>query len=271
MTEERWLLIGTDARFKKLAVQLSKPNRTVVYKYTDEWNEELLMLSKKLQPNRIVLPIHPPKWSSDMNSFFSVAENAMLFVGRTTPEFKQQLSTTKTVYYLEDEQFIWQNAKLTAEGMLRSFYDHEQRSMDGQHLIITGFGRVAKMTAALCRDLGATIHVMARSATQIYEAEAFGYKASVLAPEAFESKSDYIINTIPVKWLTNAFSEKLQSSTTVFDLASAPGCLAFEEQPDFDYIQLPALPGKFFPQDAADLLIQTIELHNAKYKEGHHA
>ncbi|MBK3494337.1 dipicolinate synthase [Viridibacillus sp. YIM B01967] len=271
MTEERWLLIGTDARFKKLAVQLSKPHRTVLYKYSDEWNDELLKLSTKLQPNRIVLPIHPLKWTADMKSFLQVAEQATLFVGRTTADFKQQLSTAKTISYLQDEQFIWQNAKLTAEGMLRAFYDHEQKSMDKQQIVITGFGRVAKMTAALFRELGATIHVLARSETQIYEAEAYGYKASFLAPDAFEGELHYVINTVPVKWLTTAFSDKLSSATTLFELASAPGCLSFEEQPDFDYIQLPGLPGKYFPQDAAELLIQTIELYNEKLKEEHHA
>ena len=62
------------------------------------------------------------------------------------------------------------------------------------------------------------------------------------------------------------FYLQLNEEIKIFDVASAPGCLNIES--DLNYRLLPALPGKYFPQDAADLLAQVIVRKNTELREG---
>ena len=45
MSSEKWLVIGTDARLRMLAKHLTSPNRTVYYKSTTVWDDELNTVS----------------------------------------------------------------------------------------------------------------------------------------------------------------------------------------------------------------------------------
>ncbi|UZN00424.1 hypothetical protein OL548_12895 [Lysinibacillus sp. MHQ-1] len=58
---KKWLVIGEDSRLKELATMLRSPSRTVFYKRTTVWNEELNKLVLEFQPNKIILPILPLK------------------------------------------------------------------------------------------------------------------------------------------------------------------------------------------------------------------
>lgn len=55
MENEKWLVIGEDSRLKELATMLRSSSRTVFYKRTSVWNEELNKLVLEFQPNKIVL------------------------------------------------------------------------------------------------------------------------------------------------------------------------------------------------------------------------
>ncbi len=81
---------------------------------------------------------------------------------------------------MQQESFIWQNARLTAEGFIATFYGLEQKCIYGQNFTIAGFGRIAKMLASLLVKMGANVHIVARSVVQVSEAKAYGYKATNL-------------------------------------------------------------------------------------------
>lgn len=250
MSNEKWLVVGTDARLKKLAKKLTNPERTVYYKSKTSWDQELNNIALQLQPDYIVLPIHP--LTIDVPAVLGISK-AIIFSGKVNDEWKQILSNHTVYYYLQDEEFIWQNAVLTAEAFVSTFYN-TKNAISGKRFIVTGFGRVAKMVGHILRSIGAEVVIAVRSDVQLNEAKAFRYDSSYLV-DVGEIKGDYLINTIPAQWLDATFNEKI--NMPIFDLASSPGCLQDDVKRE-DYELLPALPGKFFPQDAANVLYESI-------------
>ena len=184
MSTESWLILGKDLRFKELALQLSLDFENVIYKYTDNWNDEIQQIITNERPQRIVLPIHAvelPRFA-----FESLPKETAVFVGKSNQSLQQELrylENNRVIYYLQDESYIWLNARLTSEGMLCAFYELESASVYGKSFYVTGFGRVAKMLAFMLNRLGANVHILARSESQIQEAIAYGYVASQLTPK----------------------------------------------------------------------------------------
>lgn len=250
MNEEKWLVVGTDMRMKVLAKNLSNDTRTVFYKNIAVWDEELNRTVLEFQPHFVVLPIHP--LPIEVPLVFGLSK-AVVFAGKLNDEWRNVLKQNEIYYYLEDEAFIWNNATLTAEAFISNFYN-TKRAIKGKKFIISGFGRVAKMSAHLLKSIGAEICVAVRSDVQLNEAKAFGYEA-IFLDEVGDVKGDYFINTIPAKWFDQNYNEKL--TIQIFDLASYPGCLQNGVNRK-QYELLPALPGKFFPEDAGKVLYESI-------------
>lgn len=250
MNEEKWLIVGTDSRMKVLAKKLSNGNRTVFYKSLSMWDEELNKTVLEFHPHFVVLPIHP--LPIEVPIVYGLSR-AVIFAGKLNDEWKELLQQNEVHYYLEDEAFIWHNASLTAEAFVSTFYNTKQ-AIKGKKFIVTGFGRVAKMVAHILRSMGAHICIAVRSNVQLNEAKAFRYEA-VYLEDVGEIKGDFFINTIPAKWLDEQFNNKI--SIPLFDLASYPGCLQ-DGVKRKQYELLPALPGKFFPEDAGNVLYESI-------------
>jgi len=153
---------------------------------------------------------------------------------------------------LHEERFIWENAILTAEGFLREFYKDSNRCVQGKHFFVTGFGKVGKMTAKAIQALGGKVTVIARSETQLSEAISLGYTIQSIHQDLSEEDS-VLVNTIPAQWL---FLQN-HSPLRIYDLASAPGCLKPGSFAEYYTIHL-GLPGKHFPDDAAQVLAEAL-------------
>lgn len=245
----RWLVLGRDARMKQLAKFLTDETRTVYYKCTDTWSEDMNELAARYQPQRIILPIQPLHLTVDC---LQGIEQATFFVGKLPESWRALVEGREVHHYLQQEAFIWQNAALTAEAMLAHFYKGGKK-VQQKRVLITGFGRVAKMLASLLVRLHVDVLIAVRSEVQRAEAQAYGYEAFILE-ELINVKADYCVNTIPAPWLNAHFHQQLRMP--IFDVASAPGCLQQIERADYEL--LPALPGKYFAYDAAQLLYDTI-------------
>lgn len=246
---EKWLVIGEDARLKFVAKKLTDETRTVYYKKSSKWDDEVQQAYNAFLPTKMILPIHPLQVVSDI----LIKPTTEVFIGKSNDTWKLALANTTVHHYLQHEPYIWKNAHLTAVGTLAHLFQNE-KLVGNKTILITGFGRVAKMTAKLFATLGANIIIAVRSPIQLAEAQAFGYEVIPLSAN-HERQSDFLINTIPSRWLTSTYPIYLK--THIYDLASAPGCLA----PDvtaLKYELLPALPSKFFPEAAAELLYDAI-------------
>ena len=245
---ERWLVIGTDERMKHLAKQLSDESRTVYYKNCESWGPELNKTALEFYPTHVVLPIQPLTLKVDQLVGISQAQ---IFAGKVNDTWQEALNKKELQYYLQDETFIWKNAALTAEGFLAHLYQ-EKVNVQQKTILITGFGRVGKMMALFLSRLHANVIIAVRSKAQQAEAIAYGYEGIELNSEL--PNSDLIINTIPTKWLNADYQAHIKCP--IYDVASAPGCLDGLKLSQYEL--LPALPGKFFPRAAANVLCETI-------------
>lgn len=250
MKQEKWLVVGTDSRLKSLAKKLSDGKRTVYYKNVSIWDEELNKTANSFKPDHLVLPILPIP--IEVPAVIGIRD-ATVYAGKLNDEWRSILSNHDTYFYLEDEAFIWKNAVLTAEGFVSSFYN-TKNSIQGKKFIISGFGRVAKMVAHILRSIGADICIAVRSNVALNEAKAFRYEA-VYIQDVGNVEANFFVNTIPAKWLDDSLNNEL--AMPIYDLASAPGCLQDGVVRE-NYELLPALPGRFFPEDAAHVLYESI-------------
>lgn len=252
MTENNWLFIGTDSRLATCSEMMTDRGFNSHHMATNQYTEELGELIVKLSPQQLVFPIlqmegciPPALLEAGVELYTGIASEEWL------RPFKDAGMSIHS--YLKEEQFIWQNAKLTAEGFIYEFYSRTKRTISGTCFYVAGFGKVGKATAYTLASLGADVTVVARSDAQLGEAVSNGFKIEHLTNE-WDLKEGNLINTIPAKWLALTGSPGLH----VYDLASAPGCLKAQLSSEY-YTVLLGLPGKCFPVDAADALADALE------------
>lgn len=90
----------------------------------------------------------------DLPNYFweCLREDCRIFAGRET-RFLETLQQPK-FYYLQDEQFIDENAKLTAQGTLFYFLDQIDRAMEEYQVDIIGKGHCGKAIGCLLQKCG---------------------------------------------------------------------------------------------------------------------
>ncbi|MHA6258759.1 hypothetical protein ACXYMX_02480 [Sporosarcina sp. CAU 1771] len=252
MNDNRWLFVGTDKRISKSSQLMANRGYECVYLATDSFTEELRGMILKFRPGHIVFSIHEfgGKFPVDI-----LDEGTRLYAGVASKEWIEPFAKAgiEVQHYLHDEQFIWRNAWLTAEGFLLEYYLNTGRIVSGEHFYVSGFGKVGKMVAHALKALNAKVTVIARSDQQLGEATAMGYGTKRMTTK-LELKHGLLVNTIPARW----YSFENDTKRDIFDLASAPGCLASISVPEY-YRILPGLPGKHFPVDAAEALADAVE------------
>ncbi|TQR12912.1 NAD(P)-dependent oxidoreductase [Psychrobacillus soli] len=257
--KKKCVIIGTDLRLSYFHTAISSDLETKLIA-TMTWDDELQASIDQLEPHILFLPIHPLKMECP---FILPKSCEVLFVGKQNEEIKQEIAVKdiQVFSYLEDEQYIWDNANLTAEGFINYFYTHEKQAIYNKQFIITGYGRVGKRLAHALHHLGAKVVISVRSEHQLFEAKSYGYDIETLDNVLVKqkSKSAYLINTIPSRWLENTHAACFKY---VFDLASNPGCLLdSDENIPTNYALATSLPGMYFPRDAGLLIAQSVQNH----------
>lgn len=252
MKDNNWLFIGTDSRLAACSEIMFKRGFSTHHIGTDHYTDELGEEIAKLSPAQIVFPILQMKNAIPP---LLLEEGVELYTGVASEQWLRPLREAELSFqsYLQEEQFIWKNAKLTAEGFIHEYYARTKRCISGVHFSVAGFGRVGKATAHALASLGAVVTVVARSDDQLGEACYHGYKTERLTND-WAMQEGTLINTIPVKWLAAPQNPSLH----IYDLASAPGCLKAQLSSEY-YTVLLGLPGKHFPVDAAVALADALE------------
>ncbi|MFJ7824903.1 hypothetical protein [Psychrobacillus sp. NPDC096623] len=255
--KKKCAIIGTDARLPFVKETLDNLLEVKIFP-TMIWTEELKAAINDFHPTIIFLPIPPLKIDC---SFVLPNSCLLLFVGKKNSEIEQEIQNSQVhaFNYLEDEQWIWENANLTAEGFINYFYRNENESIYNKKFIITGYGRVGKRLAFALHHLGAEVIISVRSDHQLFEAKSYGYQIEQLehVDKIRDAQSTYLINTIPYRWLSPSDTNRF---IKVYDLASNPGCLLESaNSTPTNYIHSTSLPGLFFPKDAGYLIAKTVQ------------
>ena len=157
--------------------------------------------------------------------------------------------------YARREEYQIAIARLTAEGAIALL--RPETRLSGAHILLLGYGRIARLLARELQKAGALVAATARSGEQRAWAEAEGIEALPLdALSGALDRFDVIIGTIPAPVLTEPLLALVRKDALLLELASAPGGIdaAAAHERGLRYIRAPGLPAKYAPERAAVIL-----------------
>lgn len=157
--------------------------------------------------------------------------------------------------YARREEYQIAIARLTAEGAIALL--RPETGLSGAHILLLGYGRIARLLARELQKAGALVTAAARSGEQRAWAEAENIEALPLdALSGALDRFDVIIGTIPAPVLTEPLLALVRKDALLLELASAPGGIdaAAAHERGLRYIRAPGLPAKYAPERAAVIL-----------------
>ena len=154
----------------------------------------------------------------------------------------------EAVDLLQDPYYLAENAAITAYCALGILLGALKRSLQGQPVLLLGWGRISKCLAPLLKALGAQVTVAARKTGDRAMVTALGFSAAAFPLEDAKSFS-CVINTVPAPVLE---AKDCRQDALLLDLASKPGILGAS------VLWERGLPGRRMPESAGALIARTV-------------
>ncbi len=153
------------------------------------------------------------------------------------------------------EEFLLENARLTAEGALGVLLTTSKRSVRDDKIGIIGYGRIGSRLMEMLMFLGAKIRLYTRSDTLRASLGKEGVDTSDFNSESDYSGLDILVNTAPVTVFSEEMMRKYEErGLRILDLASGK-CFPESEQVK----KLSSIPVLFYPVTAGKLYGELIE------------
>ena len=253
-------IIGKSKRLQILENNLNKANIEV------EAITSSNQLSNKIEADFIVLPIPTLKRDGFLNleggqniTAESVLNN--ISVKSTVISCGLKCTSHRNIDLNTREDFAYLNAVPTAEGAILYALLNTERSLFESNILITGFGRVAKLLANRLRGFSNRITIVARSLKDLSYAEALGFNTihiSKLHKKAFQF--DLIFQTVPSLIITSEIIDLLRKDSVIIELSSksAGTDYNYAESKGLKVVHAPALPEKISPITAGNILTQSV-------------
>ncbi len=160
--------------------------------------------------------------------------------------------------YLKDEAFLYDNARITAEGALMLLGASTRGTVYGMDVAVIGMGRIAECLCPLLRALGASVTVYARRPAVLSRARAMGAKTVKFSEKLPESAvmHETICNTVPHVLYDRSLLAAAPRNILLMELASAPGGFDMDavRKLGLTYVNGQSLPGKYAPRAAGELI-----------------
>ncbi len=167
----------------------------------------------------------------------------------------------ETTDYLKREELSVMNAVATAEGAIEIAMRETDETIFGSRILITGFGRIAKILAKTLVSMGAEVTVCARKKSDTAWAEIYGANGKDFSLLSEKSDFSIVFNTVPAMIFTKERLSLLKSSCLIIDLASIPGGVDFSyaEEKGIKAIHALSLPGKVAPVTSGRIIAKVIK------------
>lgn len=249
------LTIGGDRRMKFAAAELNAEE----YNAHTVGTFDIIVLPMPLTRDgeTILAPLAEIPLPFDIIEQFA-DEGAFIFAGGECERLTEICAERgfTLVNYMKNEPLTLKNAALTAEAAVCLLSNSTERALLGSRVLITGYGRIASMTAARLRMFGAYVTVAARRSEQRVQAELDGFRAIEIAeiPEMI-GEFDYTVNTVPAAIFDANSLAKMHG--VFLELATLPNNPP--DNPEIQYIHGGGLPGKHFPETAGKFVAHTID------------
>lgn len=144
-----------------------------------------------------------------------------------------------------DEEFLIENARISANGALGYLLTHISRDILDMKIGIVGYGRIGREMLRLCLLFGGEVRVYTTRESVALELGESGVRAEVISGETDFSELDILINTAPARQIDES---RLPPSLEIIDLASG---VIFE--PSARLTKLSSIPDAFYPETAGRL------------------
>lgn len=252
MQEKIFAVVGSDGR-QQAAAQTLRARGYRVY------GPEKLSLA-----DYILLPMPLSAERAELARLLKAAKNgAVAFAGRVSEEAAAvaQEANVTLVDYLKREDLAVSNAIPTCEGAIEILLRERSVTLWHSRVVVTGFGRIAKLLCYKLQGLGAEVTVAARKPGDRAMAAAMGYRAVEISALGSECESaDVVINTVPVRLITGEMIDKMRKDAFLLDLASAPGGidLAAAGTAEIRAVWALSLPTRAPPATAGRFVAETV-------------
>ena len=143
-----------------------------------------------------------------------------------------------------DEDFLLENAELTARGTVGFILTHYKRDLSEMRVGVVGYGRIGMRLVRWLLLFGATLTVYTRREALALELCEAGISAKTVEEGDF-SKLDILINTTPKRQIEES---DLDPDTDIIDLASG---ISFD--PSERLVRLASVPESYYPITAGRL------------------
>lgn len=196
----------------------------------------------------------------------AVKPGGIVFVGKSFPLLREYCKNNgyTLIDYFEREELQVMNAVPTAEGALEIAIRELPVTINGTAVLITGFGRIATVTAGYFHALGARVYVAARKVSDLAKIKLLGYISVDINDENKFSEAvgavRLIINTVPAAVFDKRSIGCMGKNTVFMELASV---MSLEDTDMADkqgvkVIRARSLPGKTAPVTAGYVIADTI-------------
>ncbi len=169
--------------------------------------------------------------------------------------------------YFSSESLQMRNALPTVEGAILLALQALPVTLQGCGVAVLGYGRIASLLAERCAALGADVTVYARKERDLEHAKLRRCHAVSLCGEdeastlcALPPQCRVVFNTVPQRIVTEPILRQWKRNCLLVELASLPGGFdtVAAEKLSFQLIIASALPGKYFPETAGNILADVL-------------
>lgn len=180
---------------------------------------------------------------------------AMVFSAQERP-----VGGKSAIALLREEDFLRENACLTAEGALVAAASRAPFSLMGNACLVVGYGRIGSALVDRLVGLNAQVMVYSRRAAGRLRAMARGAQAMESLPQAL-SQAKFVFSTPPELLLTKEVLQFAREDARIVDLASAPyGVdLAAAQDRGLEAWRESGVPGRYCPDSAAEALERAVK------------
>lgn len=212
----------------------------------------------------ILLPMPLCAEQLDLTAVFAAAKpGAVAFAGRVNEQAQalaRQFGIELCDYLLREELAVL-NAIPTCEGALEILLRERNVTLWQARVVITGFGRIAKLLAPRLLAMGAKVTVAARKPSDRAMARAMGLNAVPIEQlESCLAQSDIAVNTVPARLIEGGMIAQMDKNALLLDLASAPGGIDLSAAGKLGVraVWALSLPAKCAPVTAGQFVADTV-------------
>lgn len=248
------MITGTDRRSCVIEETLKEKLNCEIYRYDGTVYEDtsVIILPTPVTSDGVNLNFTDAK-DKNIETLLSGADENTLIIGAGFNHSKVYDLCTR-------DDFSIENAIPTAEGAVAIAIENTQTTLFDSNILVTGFGRIARILLDRLRSFRANLTVAARKSGNLAEIEALGMnRLKISEIEDNIQNFDIVFNTVPYcVFDSNVISHALPH-TLFIELAS--------RQAGFDtdsinklpyYVNAPGLPGKVAPISAGKIMAKTI-------------